>query len=207
MVAMKRLGLLAVLLAMGVLAIPAMGQPAPGGNGGGGGAGGGPGGPGGGGFGGGGFNPQAMRQRIMDQIKEALHASDDEFTAMQPKIEKVMQLRRDVMAGAMRFGRGGRGGGGGGFGGGPGGGGGGGFGGPGGGGQDTNPSPVQMAVQDLSSTLDKPDATPDEIKSKLDALRQARKDAQQALGAAQADLKSLLTQRQEAVMVLYGMVE
>ena len=51
-----------------------------------------------------------------------------------------------------------------------------------------------------------PDSTPDVIKSKLDTLRQARAKAVAHLTAAQADLKTALTQRQEAVLVVNGLL-
>ena len=75
--------------------------------------------------------------------------TDDEFNAVKPKIEKVMDLRRDV-----DFGGRGRG--------------------PRGGAAprpDANASPVQQASRDLRSTLDNKDSKPDDIKAKLDALR------------------------------------
>src|SRR6266852_3157166 len=76
---------------------------------------------GGGGNGGGrGFrnrDPQQMRQFIMDQIRETLEVKDDaEWTASDPPVQKVTDVRREVGAGMGRmFFRGGRGGGPGGF--------------------------------------------------------------------------------------------
>ena len=89
------------------------------------------------------------------------------------------------------------------------GGGGGGFGGGGGGGGGPQgpPSAVQVALQDLQATLDNTASTADMIKAKLDALRAARSKAKEDLVAAQGDLKSILTQRQEAEMVIFGMLE
>ena len=133
---------------------------------------------------------------MMDRIKQALGASDDEFAAIQPKIQAVMQDQRD--ANPRTFGMfGGRGGG-------PGGGR---FGGGGGFGPTTEPSVVQTALQDLQTTLDDQNASPDAIKAKLDTLRQARTKARQDLAVAQADLKSVLTQRQEAILVLRGLLD
>jgi hypothetical protein len=166
-----------------------------GGGNGGGGNGGGGGGGGNGGGGGGGGNRGNFRQQMQDRLKTALGMTDDEFTAVQPKIEKVQQLQREAMGGM--FGRGGRGGrnrggdnnnG-------------------GNGGQDANQSAVQTASADLQKTLDDKDAKPEDIKDKLEALRTAKKAAKEDLGKAQDDLKSVLTQRQEAVLVEYGMLE
>lgn len=133
---------------------------------------------------------------MMDRYKQQLGASDDEFAAIQPKIQAVMDLQRDINYGGGRwmFGRGGgrRGGGGGGF---------------NGGGPTTQPSPVRDAMDDLRHTLDDPSSTPDDIKAKLDVVRQARAKAKQDLALAQQDLKSILTERQEAVMVLDGVLD
>jgi Spy/CpxP family protein refolding chaperone len=185
----KKTGFLATSLLLGSLSVGAFGQAQPGGN------------PPPGGNGGppgrGNFDPAQFRQRMMDRLKEQLGASDDEMQAMMPKIEKVMQLQRDAGGGGMR-GMGRRGGG-------PGGPGGpppGGPGGPGG-----TESPVRQKATELRETLDNKDAKPDEIKAKLDALRSARAQAKLDLAAAQQDLKGLLTQRQEAVLVEFGMLE
>jgi hypothetical protein len=62
-------------------------------------------------------------------------------------------------------------------------------------------------MEALQAVLDNKDSKPDEIKSKLDALRDARGKARDQLTKAQGDLKSLLTQRQEAVLVTRGMLE
>jgi len=191
----KKMGLLATSLLLGSLSVSAFGQAQPGGNPP-------PGGNGGAGGGRGNFDPAAFRQRMMDRLKTELGASDDEMQALMPKIEKVMQLQRDA-GGGRGFGR---------RGGGPGGPGGpGGNGGPGGpgGGPPTNatPSPVREKSADLQATLENKDAKPDEIKAKLDALRAARAQAKQDLAAAQQELKGLLTQRQEAVLVENGMLE
>jgi chromosome segregation ATPase len=68
-------------------------------------------------------------------------------------------------------------------------------------------SPVQQAIADLRSTLDDDSATADQIKSKLDTLRQARAEAKVELGKAEDDLRSLLTQRQEASLVIDGILD
>src|SRR5437867_5400501 len=80
------------------------------------------------------FDPAQFRERRMNQLKEQLGATDDEWKAIQPKVEKVMNAQREMRGGG-GFGFGGPGGGGGGRGG-PGGGGGGG----GGGGADQQPT-------------------------------------------------------------------
>ena len=183
----KKVGFLAAVLMSSALAMPVLAQtdtaapatqPAQGG-------------PGGGRT----FDP-AFRQRMLDALKERLGATDDEFAAIQPKLEKVLQLQRDANSGGMRGlfgGRGGRG--------------------TRGGSTTTTPpagaaeqSAVQKAQAELQATLDNKDSKPDDIKAKLDAYREAKTKAKEDLAAAQKDLESVLTQRQEATLVVTGML-
>jgi hypothetical protein len=49
------------------------------------------------------FDPAQMKQRMMDGARDALEIKDDaEWTAIEPKISKVYDARRDVMASVMR---------------------------------------------------------------------------------------------------------
>lgn len=148
----------------------ALAQPGPGG-----------GGPGGGGPGGGrgGVDPNQWRQRMMDRLKQDLGATDDEFKVLQPKIEKLMQLR---MRG---FSRGPR---------------------PGGPDQPSD-NPVENASRELRALLENKDAKAEDIAAKLKALRDARDKARADQEQVQKELKELLTQRQEAVMVMNGWLE
>jgi hypothetical protein len=185
MAAAKKIGFFATSLLMGSLAVSAFAQaPPPGGN------------PPPDNGGRRNFDPAQFRQRMLDRLKTELGASDDEMQALSPKIEKVMTLQRDA-GGGRGFGR---------RGGGPGG-----PGGPGGTGGtppvDPNASAVQKASADLRTTLENKDAKPEEIKTKLDTLRSARAEARTQLAAAQQELRGLLTQRQEAVLVESGMLE
>jgi Spy/CpxP family protein refolding chaperone len=147
----------------------------------------------GGGGGGGGNNQQDWRQRFADRLKEDLGATDDEMKVIQPKLEKLMMARRDASGFGGFGGRGGRGG-------------------PGGRGGDSQsgdqtPSPAQQASDDLRQTLENKSATPEEIAAKLKAVREARAKAKEAVATASKDLKEVLTQRQEAVLVNMGMLE
>lgn len=149
----------------------------------------------GGGPGGGNFDPAQMRQRMMDRLKEQLGASDEEFAVLQPKLEAVQAAQMDARGGGFGGGRGG-------FGGGPGGGG---FG--GGRGGDQPQSPVAQRSRELGELLQNQSASADEVKTKLEALRQARAEAREKLTKAQNELKELLTPRQEAMLVVAGMLE
>ena len=132
-----------------------------------------------------------FRQRMEERMKEMLGTSDDEWKVLQPKLEKVMTARRDTMGGGgFMFGGGDR-----------------------RRGDDNDSSgdqqrsAVQTASRDLRTTLENKEASPDEIAAKLKALRDAREKAKTDLAAAQKDLKEILTQRQEAVLVTMGMLD
>src|SRR5205823_13756957 len=125
--------------------------------------------------------------------------------AVAPKVEKVMTAQGESRGGGFGFGGGGFGGGGGRGG---GGGGGGGAAGGGGGGADQAPTTaVGKASADLRTTLDNKDSAPETIAKKLAALREAREKAHKDVADAQKELKEILTQRQEAVLVINGMLE
>jgi hypothetical protein len=152
-----------------------------------------------------GFDParaQEFQQRRMERLKEELEAKDDEWTALQPLIQKVMDAQRAVFAdrigGAFRGARGGGGGdtaGGGGDNGGRrrGGGGFGGFG---------EPSPEAEALQKAIESK----ASNSEMKAALAKYQESRKAKQADLETAQANLKKVLSVRQEAILTAQGLL-
>jgi hypothetical protein len=180
----KLLALLAVAAALCVSADNLQAQP----NGGGGGGGRRGGGGGGGGFGGGGggnFDPAQFQQRMLDNIKEQLgYTNDTEWAAVQPLVQKVLDARIQGARGG--FGGGGR----------RGGGGGGGFGG------NQTPDPDREALQQAIDN----NAPAAQVKTLLDKYRASVKAKQAKLEAAQADLKKVLSQKQEAAAVLAGLL-
>ncbi|MHB8520845.1 MAG: hypothetical protein ACYDH9_08800 [Limisphaerales bacterium] len=149
------------------------------------------------------FDPAQMRQMMMDRFKEALEVTkDDEWKVLEPLVQKVMDAR-------MQTGGGGRG-----MFGGPRRGGPGGPGGPGGDTAQANqgprpprfgPPPLPEA-EELQKALDSK-ASSDELKTKLEKLREARKTKQADLEKAQDDLRKVLTVRQEATAVLMGILQ
>jgi hypothetical protein len=147
------------------------------------------------------FDPAQMQQMMMDRYKQALEVTDDaEWKAMQPLVQKVTDLRRDAFSGMGRgmFGRGGPRGGNngqpadqqgqqgqqrrGGFGG--------------------TPNPEADALQKAIDSK----ASKAEIKAALDKYTASRKAKQAALEQAQADLRKVLTSRQEAIATLNGLL-
>jgi hypothetical protein len=139
----------------------------------------GPGGPGGGPPPGD-FDPAQFHQRMLGHIRTNLSISNDsEWAAIQPLVQKVMDVRREAEMG-MR-----------------------GPGGPGGGPPfGRQPSAEQKALQ---KAIDEK-APAAQIKDALTKFRSARKDKQAKLESAQAELKSVLSTEQEAQAVLMGLV-
>jgi hypothetical protein len=151
------------------------------------------------------FDPAQMRERMLNGLREPMDVKDDaEWKVIADALGKVMDAQQAVNAGRVRgMGGGGQrrnrdnGGDNGGNNGDQGGqnrrrGGAGGFGG--------TPSPEAEALQKAIEAK----APSDEIKSKLAVLREANKASEAKLEQSQADLKKLLTSRQEAVVVLAG---
>jgi hypothetical protein len=148
---------------------------------------------------GGRFDPARMRQMMEQRMKEQLGVSDEEWKVIGPRLTKVMELNRQA-GGGMGMGRlfmrrgpqGQRG--------------------PGGDrprpgrpeGQEL--TPVQKAMDELDATLENESAAAEEIKAKLTALRGAREKARQQLATAQQELRQLLTLRQEAQLVMMGLL-
>jgi hypothetical protein len=161
-----------------------------GGGGGGGNGGGGQGGfrrNGGGGGGGGNFDPAQFQQRMMDRYKQDLgFTNDTEWAAVEPLVQKVSDARIEALRGGFGggFRRGGQGGGGG----------GGGFGGQ----TDPDREALQQAIDNNAPAA--------QIKTLLDKYRASAKAKQAKLESAQADLKKVLTQKQEAAAVLAGLL-
>jgi opacity protein-like surface antigen len=132
-------------------------------------------------------------QRMNDRLKTSLKVTDEEWTVLQPLIEKVQTKQRDATAG--RFG---------------------GFGGGGrrggdnntGGGTppaDTRPGSAESTA--LRTALESDATSADDLKAKLTAVREVRKKGAAELATAREDLKKVVTVRQEAVLVSMGILE
>lgn len=155
-----------------------------------------------GGFGGGNFNfdPAQIQKYMMDAYREQLEIKDDgEWKIVEERIQKVTDARREVgfggmgmMGGMMR--RGGANGGP------PGGAGGGGR--RGFGAFAPTPNPDEEALQKAIDAK-APNA---EIKAALAKWQESKKARQAALEKAQANLRQVLSVRQEAVAALAGLL-
>ena len=131
----------------------------------------------------------SVQQAQLKRLKDLLGSTEEEWKVLEPRLEKVQDLLRDSGArSALGSGRGRRGG----------------FGGalP----SDTPPTPVQQAAKELQESLASKETSPDDLKSKLAALREARVKSQAELKRAQEQVRELLTARQEAVLVMTGML-
>lgn len=144
---------------------------------------------------------ERMEQRRAEQAKQLqaeLSLSDEEFAAVSPMIEKIRQLTRERMwalrptndgpGGDRRFG---------------------GF--PGFGQDDTEPSPqakqLEEAAEQLRASLASDSASEQQIQDHLAAFRAAREQMAQAIATVQQQLKEVLLPKQEAVLVMHGVLE
>jgi Spy/CpxP family protein refolding chaperone len=67
--------------------------------------------------------------------------------------------------------------------------------------------PVEQRTRELREVLADKEAKPEEIKAKLTAFRAAKEQARQELVKARQDLRQLMTLRQEAVLVVNGLLD
>lgn len=130
---------------------------------------------------------QQYRQQMSERMKTAMGATDDEWKVLQPKIEKVMTLSREARGGMMGMMFGGRG--------------------RGGSGGDANLSETQKKAQALQKVLENKEAKLDEIKAALAEYRAAKAKAKEELAKAQKELQEVLSVKQEAQLVAYGLLD
>ncbi|GEM_PF-1463425 len=137
---------------------------------------------------------------MVQRMRDRLGITDDkEWAVVEPKLKKVVELQmRTRLGGMMGGGMFGRGGGGR-----PGGG-------PDGGPQQDRPGMQNMTnpqAEELGKAVEDQNTPADKLASALQAFRDARKKSQDELKAAQDDLVKVLTPRQEAMLVMAGMLE
>jgi len=141
---------------------------------------------------------EQFRQQMSDRMREQLGATVDEWKILQPRIEKVQQLQRQSRGGLRglfgMFGRDrGR------------------RGGPPDrrreGETERERSDIEKKTEALRSLLEDESASADSIKAALGALRKARANAQKELAAARKELREIVTSKQEAQLVLIGILD
>ncbi len=129
---------------------------------------------------------EQFRQKMNEYMKATLKVSDEEWSVIQPLLEQVQTKQREAFSSRSSF-----------------------FGKSRGGGDRSSHSdrPASPETDALKAALETDSATPVEIKSRLEAVRAARKKALAELEQAREDLRKVLTQRQEATLVMVGILE
>lgn len=144
------------------------------------------------------LDPQQMRARLGDRLKTMLRATDEDWAVIQPLVEDVVVKQGAVMRGqtggmlgamGMMLGRR-----------------------AGTGGQADDAAPSQPSAQStaaeaLRKAIDDDNAPVADLKAKLAALREARKAAETALHDSREKLRAVLSHRQEAQLVLLGILD
>jgi hypothetical protein len=147
---------------------------------------------------------EQFRQQMSERLRESLGASTDEWKILQPMIEKVQTLQRQARGGMGR---------------------------PGGFGDrprgdrrpddrrpedrrpddrqqgDRQQSDVEKKTEALQTLLQNKESKTDEIKVALAALRESRAKAKAEVETAQTALRQVVTVRQEAQLVMMGVLD
>jgi len=144
---------------------------------------------------GGGQGQQGQRSQgrsDAERMQERLGATAAEWKVLGPRVMKVSELSRQLRGGGRGNQRGGS----------------------RGGRPDSQqnaparqPSAIEVAQEQLRILLDNTSATPDQIKQRIAALRTARKQVQQQLVIAQKNLIQIVTVRQEAQLLMMGLLD
>jgi hypothetical protein len=136
------------------------------------------------------FDPSQFMERRVEGMRDSLNISDDtEWAAIKPLLTDVLEKQFASRMRGMRFGRrsprgGDRGG--------------------------DRPSPfgqVDPEIEALQKALDDESTPAQDIEAALKALRAAREKREQELKAAREKLRQVLTIRQEATLVLDGVLD
>ena len=128
------------------------------------------------------------RQGYQERIKQSLEVTEERWQTLQPMIEKAQTLARQTRAARVgfRLRRSGA---------------------PEGGESDQPQTDMEKSVKELQTALGNKDAKPEEIQAKLELMREARKKAQEKHLEAQDELRKAVTPRQEAQLVLLGVLD
>ena len=121
-----------------------------------------------------------MHKQQLERIKKELAVTDEEWAVIKPRVEKVMDLSWHgfAMPPAQSEEK-----------------------------ADNPEAAVHKAISELDKATKKESPSTVEIKAKLAALRGAKEKQKQQVSAAQQKLKEVLTIRQEAILVINGLLE
>jgi Spy/CpxP family protein refolding chaperone len=128
------------------------------------------------------MNPEEMMKRRMEQIKTTLQLADDKWTAIEPLVKKVMDLNAELRGGMGRRGMN-----------------------P----DQTPPATTEIGkcTEALRTLIGDAAATEDAVKAKLAELTAAKDKVKAALATAKTDLCKALTAKQQAHLVLMGILD
>lgn len=133
---------------------------------------------------------------MTEKMRDMVGATPEEWTVLQPRIEKVQTLQREQTTSSFR-----------------------GYallmGGsdrsrsrtPRSGDPNAQPSLLEQKTKDLQTSVENKETSPEELKMRLAAIRDAKARAKADLARNQEELRQLLTVRQEAVLVMLGVLE
>jgi len=136
---------------------------------------------------------EQWRARAAERMREGLGATEEEWEVLSPLVEQVQTLSRQLRAGAMAAG--GR------------------WGGPRPDSDDEDEADappltdIEAAAQALRELADSDTATDEELEEAMEALRTAKAAVETELTAAQDALRDEVTVRQEAQLVLMGLLD
>jgi len=127
-----------------------------------------------------------MQERMLQGMQRQLGVSEEEWKTIAPSLKQIVAIQWEMRSGARMMRR------------------------PGVEDGDQASATLSMlaaAQRDLARTLEQQDASADEITSKLKALREARNKARKEMQDAQKKLKQEVKPRQEAILVLDGILD
>ena len=136
---------------------------------------------------------RAALNRYLEQIRKRLDASDEEWAVLSPRLENLLRVQQEARTGLSGM----RGGGGG----------------PGGsrggllGPSRDKPSELELAAEAVRLAARDPDIPNRDTSLALKEYRKERDKARSKLAAAEQELRDLVTQRQEAILVMLGVLE
>jgi len=143
------------------------------------------------------LEPGAIEKRILDYYKQQLKPTEEEWKILEPRLNKVLQLNQDTQPGSitgmirqftdrLRRTQG----------------------------EAKNEeektekqNAVQKAMTELQDTLNKEAPSSAEIRAKIAAYKGAKEKAKQELLQAQKELTEVLTLKQEAVLLMLGVLD